>query len=197
MKPRESLGADYFERIYAQSRDPWRFESSPYEAEKYRRSIAALPPRIFERGLEIGCSIGVLTRLLAPRCRHLLAIDVSETALQQAQVRCQDLPQVEFRQLQVPNRFPVGTFDLIVVSEVGYYWSSADLHRASDLIFGSLRPGGSLLLVHWTPTVDDYPGDNVHRHFAEKATRRRLIHVGSERQELYRLDLFSEPKIGT
>ena len=61
----DSLPQSYFDRIYQQNPDPWNFETSPYEAEKYRRTLAALPRKRYMRALEIGCSIGVLTSQLA------------------------------------------------------------------------------------------------------------------------------------
>ena len=81
-----SLAPEYFERLYAQSADPWDFEASPYEAAKYAATLAALPRPRYANAFELGCSIGVLTRALAPRCERLLATDVSEAALAQARV---------------------------------------------------------------------------------------------------------------
>ena len=73
--------------------------------------------------------------------------------------------------LQVPGAFPDAVFDLVVVSEVGYYWSASDLRLARDLIVEHLAPGGHLLLVHWTVEVAEYPisGDEVHEAFFERA----------------------------
>ncbi len=150
-----TLGPDYFDGVYRASTDPWQFASSPYEREKYAATLAALPRPHYARAFEIGCSIGVLTAQLALRCGHLLSVDVSETALDQARQRCADLPQVEIKKMQVPSEFPAGEFDLILVSEVGYYWSPPDLARAADQMLAALPPGGQLLLVHWTPVVPD------------------------------------------
>ena len=63
-----SHDAEHFRRLYARSADPWGFRTSGYEQEKYRRTIAALGERRFRSGFEPGCSIGVLTRMLATRC---------------------------------------------------------------------------------------------------------------------------------
>ena len=68
-----SLAPQYFERLYAESADPWDFEASPYETAKYAATLAALPRPRYANALELGCSIGVLTRQLAPRCERLLA----------------------------------------------------------------------------------------------------------------------------
>ena len=187
-----TLPPAYFDRVYQANRDPWGFETSPYEQEKYTATLAALPHPHYTEAFEIGCSLGVLTARLALRCGHLLAVDVSAAALALAQARCAHLPQVELRQLQVPEQFPSQQFDLIVLSEVGYYWSPADLARAAGQLLAGLRPGGHLLLVHWTPPVHDYPltGDDVHDCFLTKtATHAPFRHLHSQRHETYRLDL--------
>ncbi len=189
----DSLPPDYFDHVYAANRDPWGFETSPYEREKYDATVAALPRPRYAKAFEIGCSLGVLTAQLALRCGHLLAVDVSEAALAQARARCTELPQVEIRNLRVPEEFPSQRFDLIVLSEVGYYWSPADLARAADQLLAGLNSGGQLLLVHWTPRVHDYPltGDEVHDFFLLKAASGGpLRHLTGQRHETYRLDLF-------
>ena len=188
-----TLPPGYFEDVYRANDDPWAFASSPYEREKYAATLAALPRPRYERAFEIGCSIGVLTAQLATRCGHLLSVDVSETALAQARQRCAGLPQVELRNMQVPNKFPGGEFDLMLLSEVGYYWSPPDLARAADQLLAALPAGGQLLLVHWTPVVPDYPqtGDEVHEFFLQKAQPGGpLSHLTGHRADKYRLDLF-------
>ena len=187
-----TLPPEYFDHVYQANRDPWNFESSPYERAKYAATLAVLPRPHYAEAFEIGCSLGVLTEQLAPRCGHLLAVDVSEAALAQARARCAELPQVEIKLLRVPEEFPNQQFDLIVLSEVGYYWSPADLARAADQLIAALNPGGQLLLVHWTPPVHDYPltGDDVHQLFLSKAEPGGpLRHLTSQRHETYRLDL--------
>jgi SAM-dependent methyltransferase len=191
-----TLPPDYFEAVYKANADPWGFETSLYERQKYATTLAALPNDQYAQAFEIGCSLGVLTQQLAARCEHLLAVDVAQAALDKAQQRCAHLPQVEFQQLQLPDEYPKDrSFDLILVSEVGYYWSPADLLRASNQILQTLRPGGHLLLVHWTPPVHDYPltGDDVHEFFLNLTTPGGpLRHLKSQRHETYRLDLFEQ-----
>lgn len=189
--PRHSLPPSYFEEVYRANADPWGFETSPYEAEKYTATLAALPRERYRAAFEIGCSIGVLTARLAGRCDALLAVDVSEFALERARERCRQLPQVRFARMRVPEEFPTGRFDLILVSEVGYYWSRADLRAARRSIVEGLERGGQLLLVHWIPLVPDYPltGDEVHEAFLERGGA-ELRHLGGHRADRYRLDLF-------
>ena len=190
---RNTLEPHYFEAVYGANEDPWQFETSLYERDKYAATIAALPRSDYKSGFEIGCSIGVLTHQLATRCHQLLSVDVSETALGKARKRLVDAPQVRIENRMVPADFPNEQFDLILVSEVGYYLSMPDLLKTRQLMLDHLEPGGHLLLVHWTPAVHDYPltGDEVHAVFlAEAGAGQPLRHLYGSRQETYRLDLF-------
>lgn len=159
-----SLPPAYFNRMYEGSTDPWNFETSEYEAGKYRTTLARLPKDRYRKALEIGCSIGVLTQQLASRCDALLSLDVSEHALAVARKRCAELSHVHFERMQVPDEMPEGCFDLIVISEVAYYWKSQDLDRAAAKLAALQPEGGDLILVHFTGPVPDYPltGDQVH-----------------------------------
>ena len=193
-----SLPARYFDDVYRASADPWAFETSPYEAEKYRTTVDALGERRFASGFEIGCSIGVLSAMLAARCERLLAVDVAEAPLARARERCAALSNVRFERMRVPDEWPrEAPFDLIVMSEVGYYWSREDLAAAASRIEASLAPGGLWLLVHWTPPVHDYPlrGDEVH----DLALGRcgpdgAFDHAGGLRRDTYRLDVLRRRK---
>lgn len=143
-------GPDYFETRYAASPDPWRVASSDYEARKYAASLAALPAARYACALDVGCAIGVFTRDLAARCDRVIGVDVSPTAVEAAVARCRDLAHVTLAAMQVPQEWPEGTFDLIVLSEILYYLSDDDLAAVAQRVEASLAPGGTLLLVHWT-----------------------------------------------
>ena len=188
----ESTPPEYFDRMYAANDDPWRFATSEYERQKYAMTMAWLPRPRYQHAMEIGCSIGVLTEQLAPRCESLLAIDVVERALEQARARCRAWPHIDFRRMHLPAEFPVGSFDLIVLSEVGYYWSERDLALARERIVAGLAPGGHLVLVHWTEPSPDYPltGDRVHQKFLDRPGD-LLRHLGGQRANRYRLDVFA------
>ena len=189
-KREHSLPTDYFDRVYAASDDPWSFETSDYEREKYATTLAAIAGKTFPRALEIGCSIGVLTEQLAPQCGYLLGVDASELPLEKAARRLRHLPRVELRQMSLPAEFPDDKYDLILLSEVGYYWSREDLRNGIEKITDALHPGGTLLLVHYTPYIPDYPltGDEVHDTFARLLPENEFIALKSLRRERYRLD---------
>ncbi|MGL6044624.1 MAG: SAM-dependent methyltransferase, partial [Sandaracinobacteroides sp.] len=63
-----SLPPAYFDALYRDDPDPWRFATSGYEAGKYAATMDALPRGRYGSALEVGCSIGVLTAELARRC---------------------------------------------------------------------------------------------------------------------------------
>ena len=189
----KSLPRGYFEDVYRANRDPWEFETSPYESAKYDATIAALPCERYRNAFDIGCSLGVLTERLAPRCDHLLAVDTVESALEAARRRCARFPQVRFQQMHVPQEFPNGPFDLVMLSEVGYYFDAPVLEELRDRICAALTMGGQVMLVHWTPFVHDYPltGDQAHETFlAISRSDGPLRHLTGRREETYRLDLF-------
>jgi SAM-dependent methyltransferase len=186
-----SLPPSYFDDLYRADPDPWQFETSEYEAAKYAATLAALPRSQYRSALEIGGSIGVLTAQLANYCQTLQSIDVSPLAQARAIERCRELPQVDFKIMRVPEEFPDQMFDLILISEVGYYWNWPDLCRSRQGLVDRLEVGGHLLLVHWTLYAEDYPlsGDAVHDGFLELSPV-PLHHLLGRRAAEYRLDLF-------
>ena len=186
-----SIEPAYFEQLYAADPDPWRFATSDYEREKYVATIAALPPGRFARGLEVGCSIGVLTQLLAERCEGLLALDVAESALAQAQARC---PGVRFERRAVPDQWPDGSFDLIMFSEMLYYLDQPGIARTAALAVDALEPGGSIVLVHYLGGTD-YPstGDEAADGFIAASALTLDLQV---RSEAYRIDRLGRPDRG-
>ncbi|MEP6925236.1 MAG: SAM-dependent methyltransferase [Pyrinomonadaceae bacterium] len=189
----ETLTPNYFEEVYRANADPWNFETSEYERAKYAATLAALPQTHYQKAFEIGCSIGVLTKELAARCTKLLAIDVSDAALEKAQKRCAKLSQISFEKMQIPAEFPAAAFDLILVSEVGYYLAPEDWQTATEKIAKHLELNGNVVLVHWIPFVHDYPqtGDEVHESF-KRWTTGKLRHLTEKREENYRLDVFEK-----
>lgn len=190
-----TLPNQYFDDVYQNNEDPWSFETSPYEKEKYQTTIDALPKNNYNKVFEIGCSIGVLTEMLLKKSTDILAVDPAQTALDKAAKRLHNDPNVTFKQMSVPNQFPIEQFDLIVLSEVGYYLSMPDLKILANKMIGHLNEGGQLIMVHWLPIVHDYPltGDKVHNYFLSlSGNNKPLLHLSNQRKEKYRLDLFQK-----
>jgi len=187
----ERLGREYFEELYAGSEDPWSFETSEYERNKYERTISALGGRRFHRALEAGASIGVFTRMLADRCDELLAVDVSERAVAAASERLSGQGHVRVERRTLPEEMPAGPFDLIVASEVLYYFPGEEMLAVLRGFERELAPGGALLAVHWRRETKTYPlqGDQVHELLAQNT---RLQNEETIIEPDYRLDLFED-----
>ncbi len=192
MADQNYLTPGYFEQLYARDPDPWRFASSDYERDKYAATMAALPPGRFASAFEVGCSIGVLTRQLATRCDDVVAVDVAEAALRQAEQRCADLPGVAFANMAVPGEWPEGAFDLVLFSEVLYYLGLPGIGEAGSRTLASLRPGGTVVLVNWHGATDGAcTGDDAAELFIA-ACSPRLAPSLQHRAEQYRLDVLRE-----
>jgi SAM-dependent methyltransferase len=156
--------APFFEAKYKESADPWDFSNNPYELQRYDAIIRAIAPRRYARCFEPGCSIGVLTERLANYCEEVYAIDFSPTASAQARARCAHLPLVEVHCASLPEGTPAKDFDLLVLSEIGYYFTAQDWQRITGALINSLRPGATVLSAHWLGHSDDHriSGDEVH-----------------------------------
>ncbi len=179
----------FFDELYAGSPDPWGFRGRWYERRKYALTLAALPEERYANGVELGCSIGVLTALLAQRCEALLAVDCAAAAVERAAVHTTDAPGVTVEQRGLPAAWPAGgPFDLVVASELLYYFDDADRARLLDLAVGDLVPGGTLLVCHWLGDAPSYPvgGAQVHD---EVRARRELDGIGSWRERQLALDV--------
>jgi 2-polyprenyl-3-methyl-5-hydroxy-6-metoxy-1,4-benzoquinol methylase len=193
-----TLPAGYFEQMYDASPDPWSFRTRWYEQRKREVTLAALPRRRYARAFEPGCSIGLLTEGLARRCDWLLATDASATAVAAARryhserSECSERCELRIEHRALPDGWPreEAPFDLVVLSEIGYYFDDADLATVLDDAIGSLAPGGTLLVCHWRHRVADYPltGDAVH----EAVQARRVLHRAVCHDEVdFLLDVFT------
>ena len=169
---------DYFESLYRDSADPWGFRTRWYEQRKRALTLAALPHRRYRSALEAGCATGELAAGLAGRCERLLACDFHEGALQQARLRLAGYPQARVERRRLPQDWPDGVFELIVVSELGYYLGDRDLDELLRRTRAGLSDGAVLLACHWrhrfAEAVRD--GDAVHAAFAALGLPRLLRH---------------------
>jgi SAM-dependent methyltransferase len=157
------LHESYFERVYAHGDDPWGFETLWYERRKRALTMALLPAERYRRAFEPGCASGEITRLLASRADEVVAMELIPRIADRATERLHDLANVQVRRGAIPNDWPDGTFDLILLSEVVYYLDRDDLQELAERVKGSLSPGGDVVAVHYLRDTD-YPmkGSEVH-----------------------------------
>jgi SAM-dependent methyltransferase len=183
-----SLAREYFDAMYEANPDPWAFNRRWYEHRKYALTVASLPRRRYGSAFEIGCSIGVLTEMLATRCDALLAVDTCAAAIAEASKRNLP-PTVTLQQRAIPRQWPQGSFDLIVMSEVGYYFDDEDLRRTIALTSGALCKGGHLVAVHWREQVEGYPSNAGVVHTALRS-RPDLVLLAQYADEHFLLDVY-------
>jgi hypothetical protein len=178
----------HFERLYESDPDPWKFRSSAYEERKYAATMASLTRPRYTRGLELGCSIGVLTQRLAGVCDQLVAVDTSMCALTTAREACRHT-NVTFKRTHLPESDWGEGFDLVVLSEILYYLDAPALGLLAERIGRSIVDGAECLAVHWTGETD-YPlsGDRAYELFRSALPGCSLA---SCRTPCYRLDSWS------
>jgi SAM-dependent methyltransferase len=186
---RTTAAVERFERLYHESADPWGYRTSDYEREKYAATLAALPKRCDGLCLEVGCSIGVFTGLLAARCEHVVAIDFSLGALELARRHLQGVRNVDLLRASFPEETPPGSWDVIVCSEILYYLRPQVLEEAVAWIKAQLTYGASVLAVSWRGVGREEPllGDEVHDQLTVQLAG---WHALDARRNGYRLDRF-------
>jgi SAM-dependent methyltransferase len=151
------MTADDFELRYRADADPWSYETSEYEREKYAATLEACGEGPYTNALELGGSIGVFTELLAPRCHALTTVDDAPTAVAIARRRLVSRPGVRPILGRIPEAIPTSAYELVVASEVLYYLAPSDLGRTLDVIGCSLAKGGRFVAVHWRPPGPERP----------------------------------------
>lgn len=184
----------FFDELWAKT-DPWELENSELDQRRYDRQLELLSDRRYGRALEIGCGAGAFTRRLAPLCEELVAIDVSERAIEQARAT-HAAPGVEYRivnAMDLDLEAEAG-WDLVVMTETVYYlgwqypmfsvgWLAYSLRRA-------MAPEGRLLLANST-YVDDaggYQDEGIMSPWLIRSYRDLFVNIGYavEREETMR-----------
>ncbi|MCP3424214.1 PIG-L family deacetylase [Nocardioides pinisoli] len=159
---------DALDRVHRERPDPWDVDSA-YERRKRAVTLASLPRERYREALEVGCSVGAVAVDLAARCDRLLAVDSSPTAIDLARRRTTGTDGLEVRLARVPDEWPDGRFDLVSVSEIGYFLSPRGLAELVDLCLSSLTDDGHVLLCHWRHQPVGWPlaGPAVHAAFVD------------------------------
>ncbi len=182
--------AEYFDALFEANADPWQFKSRWYESRKRALTLACLPAWRYASAYEPGCANGELSAALAPRCDYLLVTDGSHQAVTMSTVRLAEFPNVQVRQAWTPSQWPQETFDLIVLSEFGFYLHAQELDTLAAKTMESLRPGGTVVACHWRRPIAgcEFKGDQVHQRLSNAMT---LYHVSQLLEPDMQLDVWS------
>jgi SAM-dependent methyltransferase len=149
----------FFEELWNQG-DPWKLETSEFEKVKYESEIKSLGGRQYSRALEIGCGAGCFTQALSSHADRIVALDISPTAIAQAQAR--SLQSVDFRVANIMNYDPrkEGPWDLIVLNEticyLGWLYTFFEVAWLAAELFAATRRNGQVLMANTCGGVQDY-----------------------------------------
>lgn len=182
---------DTFDARFATDPDPWGFATRWYEQRKRDLTLAALPRPRYRSACEPGCANGVLSAALAERCDRLWVSDGSPRAVALARQR---LSHVTVCEAWLPQGWPAslgpGAFDLIVLSELGYFLSPPEWAQVLDQAQRSLADDGTLVACHWRRQAADcvWNGDDVHQAMRESL---ELPHLAGWVDADFRLDVWS------
>ncbi|WP_417374494.1 PIG-L family deacetylase [Glutamicibacter protophormiae] len=190
--PVDTREALWFEEKYAHRADPWGVDTRWYERRKRDLTAAVLPRPHYERALELGCGTGAFTQILADRAGDLVAVDASAHALERAQDRLSGSTHVHLQQLDLLAAWPEGRFDLIVLSEVAYYWAESDLAAVLGHVDDSLDEDGVFVVCHWRHPILGAPqsGDDVH---SQIRAHQSLSSAVRHTEEDFVLEVFTRP----
>jgi predicted TPR repeat methyltransferase len=170
--------------------DPWDFESSTYERDRCVQLLKMLEHRRYARVLEIGCGAGYLTRLLAPHADQIVALDISETAIDRARALSAGQVDVDFRVANIMDYKPQvdGPWDLILFSDtlcyLGWLYPFFDVAWLAVQLFDATRSGGRLMLANSMGENDDW----LLRPWLIRTYRDLFVNVGYaiETEEVYK-----------
>jgi SAM-dependent methyltransferase len=142
--------------------DPWDFESSEYERLRCEHLLKMIDGQHYARVLEIGCGAGYLTRLLGPLAHRLVALDISQAAIDRARALGEGSTAVDFRVANIMDYKPHvdGPWDLIVFSDtmcyLGWLYPFFDVAWLAVQLFEATRSGGRLMLANSMGEGDDW-----------------------------------------
>ena len=199
LRQHRSISKDHFDALYDRDIDPWAYQTSSFEAKKRASTLDALSGKTFTRALEFGCSIGVLTVDLSAHCETLVGVDGSQAACKSARDRLSDHPHVKIVQAHFPKDIAklhtLGQFDLIVLSEVLYFFSNDDLQMLADYICDALLPDGLCVVVNFDGETDAGFSGAEARQIFEQLTSQRLMRTHLKTFDGYEIATFTHLSI--
>ena len=110
--------------------------------------------------LECACGTGLLTGVIAPRCRSLTATDFSANMLKRARRKCGKYGAVRFEQADITQlRYPDGSFDAVVAANVIHLLD--DPYIALRELDRVCKPGGRLIIPTYMNRTEEGAANRV------------------------------------
>lgn len=166
----------YFELKYIRN-NPYRVNGSFYDIEQCNRAVEIIKGRRYSSILEIGCGNGYLLERYSSLSDRVIVTDISRLALKRAKERLKGKKHIEFRQSDLLKEDINEKFDLVICSEVLYYFTLDQLKGVVPKILNYIKKDGNLLSIHIRSLNDDTSG------FPYKAFGARTIHQFLESTE--------------
>ena len=144
-----------FERLYLETPDPWNYQSSAYERRKYEYVLACALKQGSASGsaLEVGCSVGVFSRMLAEHFEKVTAIDISREALAAASYYNREARNLRFVHSNLQSFAAAQEqYDVIFCAEILYYIAQKDIEVVCRQLERYLSPRGIIVLVTGVPS---------------------------------------------
>lgn len=142
--------------------DFWDIENSKYERDRCTQLLRLIEDQHYARVLEIGCGAGYLTQRLAPLADSIVALDISQTAIERARTLWTASTAVDFRVANVMEYKPQtdGPWDLIVFSDtmcyLGWLYPFFDVAWLAVQMFEATGDSGRLLMANSMGEADDW-----------------------------------------
>jgi SAM-dependent methyltransferase len=164
MDRRESIGRkmrDHYESVWTQD-DPWNFDNSRLDDERYLRQLALVRDRHYERVLDIGCGSGQFATRISDIATRVVALDIAPAAIARARLRCADKHNVDCRAVNIMDydARAEGPWELIVMSEsiycLGWLYPLFDIGWLVSELLAAMSDNGRFLLVNTLGKETDY-----------------------------------------
>ena len=186
------------EAVYADA-DPWASADPAYryQRRKYETILSLLPAHRFRSAVDLGCGVGLMTRMLASHADTVLGLDLAQAAIDSAQARTPMPPSVRFAQadlLDLPRTMD-GQFDLVVLADTLYYLRPIDEALLAQLALRAaqlLVPGGLCVLANHYFTgldTDSRLSRRIHNAFVRSPV---FSVIGNHRRPFYLVSILQK-----
>jgi chemotaxis protein methyltransferase CheR len=189
-EPTEDVG-QFWEQFYGDTERKWSGRVNTRLVEV----ASGLPPG---RALDLGCGEGADAIWLAEHGWRVVAVDVSETALQRARAAAHErdiLSRISFERHGLPDSFPDGPYDL-VSSQFLHSPVHLERDRTLRLAADAVAAGGTLLIVDHAaapPWADEHAHD---QHFPTPDEVLASLQLDDERWDRLRADSIDRDAVG-
>ena len=103
--------------------------------------------------LECACGTGLLTGVIAPRCKSLIATDFSAKMLKRAEKKCKKYCNIRFEQADILRlSYPNGLFDAVIAANVIHLLDEP--YQALHELEHVCKPGGKIIIPTYMNQTD-------------------------------------------